>query len=106
MRKPASVDSYAGGASPYGLLNMAGNVAEWVNDWYNGTYYDRSPDQNPPGPESGVERVLRGGGWRVGPGGRWFRPVASFIRATVRSSVYLDYRNDYVGFRCAVSQGD
>ena len=50
--------------------------------------------------------MLRGGGWRIGPGGRWFRHAASFIRAAERSSVYPDYDSDYVGLRCAVSPGD
>ena len=35
----SAVGSYPAGASPYGALDMAGNVWEWVNDWYNGSYY-------------------------------------------------------------------
>ena len=58
-----AVGSYPAGASPYGALDMAGNVWEWVNDWYDGSYYSVSPGSNPPGPATGTYRVLRGGGW-------------------------------------------
>jgi formylglycine-generating enzyme required for sulfatase activity len=59
----AQVGSYPLGASPYGALDMAGNVWEWVNDWYDSGYYSVSPYSNPQGPDSGIYRVLRGGSW-------------------------------------------
>jgi len=46
----AQVGSYPAGASPYGVLDMTGNVWEWVNDWYGENYYTHSPADNPPGP--------------------------------------------------------
>jgi formylglycine-generating enzyme required for sulfatase activity len=55
--------SYPAGASPYGVLDMAGNVEEIVNDWYLSSYYSISPYSNPTGPASGDYRVVRGGNW-------------------------------------------
>ena len=46
----APVDSFEQGASPYGALNMVGNVAEWVADWFEAEYYAVSPAENPKGP--------------------------------------------------------
>jgi len=50
----SQVGNYPLGASPYGALDMAGNVYEWVNDWYQSDYYSVSPYSNPPGPETGT----------------------------------------------------
>ena len=60
------VGSYAPGASPFGALDMAGNVWEWVADLYRGGYYSVSPEHNPPGPESNGtnRRVIRGGSFQ------------------------------------------
>ncbi len=89
------VGSYPDGASPYGALDMAGNVGEWVADWYGETYYTETATKNPTGPTSGEFRVLRGGSWLYS---------GYFARTTSRAydAVTNHYHN--VGFRCAVSQ--
>ena len=55
------VGSYEKGASPYGALDMAGNMLEWCQDWYGRDYYSVSPKKNPKGPDDGAYKVLRGG---------------------------------------------
>ena len=90
----AAVGSYAAGASPYGAMDMAGNVWEWVGDWYGAGYYANAPRPNPRGPETGDGRVLRGGSWLV---------ASPLIRTTNRSWYFLDFRLVSNGFRCARS---
>lgn len=134
------VDGFPGGASPYGMLNMAGNVLEWVDDWYRQNYLDFCnpggeayhtlvlqitgkntetadaepaaagtapadarlqakrrrqipPRDNPPGPETGSFKILRGGSWQ---------DRQQFDLSTTRR-FWLDpaQRFPHTGFRCA-----
>jgi formylglycine-generating enzyme required for sulfatase activity len=92
----ASVGSFRNDRSPYGVMDGAGNVMEWVQDWYSESYYKDGSDQNPPGPDYGVYRVLRGGGYTTAGGD---------IRITSRSKMVPDFRDETIGFRCAISGG-
>ena len=68
------------GGNGFGLHDLAGNVFEWVNDIYASDYYAVSPSTNPPGPSTGISRVLRGGSWSSEVGdvlGRTISPVTS-----------------------------
>ena len=63
MGEPISVYRYPSGASPYGALNMAGNVREWLADWFDKSYYLETTYNNPTGPETGIERSTRSGAY-------------------------------------------
>lgn len=89
------VDDFAAGMSPYGALNMAGNVWEWVNDWYDEHYYDVSPAEAPTGPQDTGLKVWRGGGW-TDDGVQQF--------ATVRRGEAQDLFLFNLGFRCAYDE--
>ncbi len=54
------VGQYPQGTSPYGVLDMGGNVREWIWDWYDPYYYQYSSEDNPAGPAEGEKKVLKG----------------------------------------------
>jgi iron(II)-dependent oxidoreductase len=89
----APVGSLPIGASPYGVMDMAGNVSEWVADWYSPRYYFNSPDENPPGPETGEMKVIRGGSWK-NPG--------VGLRSANRGANFPEVFSTGVGFRCVL----
>jgi formylglycine-generating enzyme required for sulfatase activity len=93
---PDTIDSYKNGASADGILNLGGNVSEWVNDWYSDTYYGSllsgAGTIDPRGPASGTRKVARGGDWDVPP---------FFARAVHRQDWDPSSATGRVGVRCA-----
>ncbi|MCB9100677.1 MAG: SUMF1/EgtB/PvdO family nonheme iron enzyme [Anaerolineales bacterium] len=92
----APVGSFPDDISPAGLLDMGGNVSEWVFDWYKADYYRIADDTNPIGPSQrrgeGTGRVVRGGS---------FSDPIDEARAANRRNQAEEYGNPTVGFRCA-----
>lgn len=86
------VGSFPEAMSPYGVVDMAGNVAEWVQDWYDPNYYRSAPLTNPTGPERGAIKSMRGGSW--------LKPAVS-LRTSDRDWGTMDSRPSGTGFRCA-----
>ena len=89
----APVGSFPGDASPYGLLDVAGNASEWVADWWDREYYAHSPARNPTGPASGEQRVHRASIANAGGGPEKCRCVARYA---------ADPNWEY-GIRCVVT---
>jgi iron(II)-dependent oxidoreductase len=87
-----SVDKYDNGVSPYGVFQLAGNVAEWTADWYDPHYYKTAPDRNPKGPEKGTQRAFRGGGWI---------DSTPSVRPAQRNGTDPNTKMNWLGFRCA-----
>ena len=90
--RPREVGQFAAGASPYGALDMIGNVAEWTASWFDA--YPKSPTKQP---DFGVTlKVVRGGAWSG----------SSVLRSTwYRGVARPQARIEWIGFRCARDAG-
>jgi len=86
------VGAHPDGASPEGVLDMAGNVMEWTSDYYRPESPQSMGTVNPRGPDAGAMRSLRGGSWRQPP---------FFARTSYREATAPDTRSTEIGFRCA-----
>ena len=113
---PGKVGGRPGGASIWGIEELAGNVAEWVKDGYSAIYYCGDSDlaactepdegwQNPQGPPAATEKVVRGGGWS---------DELFWLRSSARRHFSPGETSPNIGFRCvatptadhAVARGD
>ncbi len=94
----APVESFLDGATPTGIVNLSGNVSEWVQDLLElqtldprAFGYPKTPVRNPRGADTG-EHIVRGGSYRT---------PSFFLRAAMRGVVIGRRYSDDVGFRCA-----
>jgi sulfatase modifying factor 1 len=92
LKVTTAVGSYP--PNTWGLYDMHGNVWEWCLDWFDEEYYDKCKEQgiieNPGGPETGSDRVLRGGSWS---------DYAQYCRSAYRSYDFPGVRTSLIGFR-------
>lgn len=91
---PVETGSLPQGSNLWSVLELAGNVAEWVNDRYAADYYQQSPQENPPGPINGYYRVIRGGHW----GSTYLA-----LQTSHRNWAGADEHINSVGFRCVLT---
>jgi len=87
-RYTAPIGKFPQGQSPYGLMDMAGNVWEWTDSWYQ------------PYPHNDSKSGLFGEKFKVAKGGSWFSNM-DLARTALRGKMLPDQRQNYVGFRCA-----
>jgi formylglycine-generating enzyme required for sulfatase activity len=90
----APAGSYPQGVSPYGVLDMAGNAAEWVADSFDWAYYRTAPNRNPQGPDAVLDHGVRGGSWAS---------PREHAQTFFRDSSHSVRPNPRIGFRCAIS---
>ena len=90
---PAPVGSFPAGESWCGAQDMAGSVWEWCADWFALDYYANSPVLNPPGADTGQQRVVRGGSY--------VESYSNMFRCAYRDPTYGFDWDSHRGFRCA-----
>ena len=88
-----AVGLFPRGQSAYGIMDMGGNVREWVSDWFADDYYQHSPTNNPKGPETGEKKVLKGAA---------FSDMKVFSRSADRLTHVPDSPGNVRGFRCMI----
>ena len=98
---PMDVGGFPQGQSPFGLMDMAGNVWEWVSDFYQEYYYEIMSDQNPQGPTSGEGHTMRGGSWATVS-----KDYMDLVTTTFRLWNKPNIRSNVIGFRCAMDGND
>lgn len=98
--QPVPVGSFTQGSSAYGVLDMAGNAAEWVLDWYNWQGYEGLPARNPVGSAPPWNHVVRGSAWIDKQGGQHL--VEDLSRCSKRNSSHTS-NDPRLGFRCSRS---
>lgn len=101
-----SVGSFPLDKSPFGIFDLAGNVAEWVSDWYGDDYYSRSSDRNPIGPTTNGpyrNKVVRGGSWAdsIKEYKETTLPSDTVGQTFYRDSLDAERSGNILGFRCA-----
>jgi serine/threonine protein kinase len=94
LKDTVSTGSYMSGQSPYGVLDLSGNVYEWISDWYKNDYYVVADSANPTGPVTGEKRVIRGGSFDYREG---------FASTVFRDFFEPSSSSDNIGFRCVVT---
>jgi len=100
-----AISGYESGKSPYGCMQMAGNIYEWCADYYDRSYYKRAPLSDPPGPAKGTNIQIAGYNFkdaRVLRGGSWTGTSKGNYRCTDRHLWFPDRQNSEYGFRCVI----
>jgi sulfatase modifying factor 1 len=94
FHRPKGENKSSNDISPYGVINTAGNVAEWCNDFYDydKNYYVTSPDTNPQGAQVGSRKIVRGGSWQVVDNEK--------MTAFFRNAQFSSTKSIAIGFRC------
>ncbi|HEC22987.1 MAG TPA: Stp1/IreP family PP2C-type Ser/Thr phosphatase, partial [Chloroflexi bacterium] len=93
----SAVQAFAQDISPTGVLDMTGNVSEWIQDWYF-PGYENQGTLNPTGPET----QPLGEPFRVVRGGSFLEDLSSYVRAGHRLAVNPEEASSWIGFRCAM----